>query len=311
MAQKLHSLAGPAARDARVSRFLEPEVVSRLRNMELRARLVVEGFLQGMHRSPYHGFSVEFAEYRQYISGDTPRYVDWKVFGKTDRYYVKVFEEETNLKATLLLDKSASMGFAGRGVSKLRWGSLLAASLAYLMIKQQDAAGLVLFDDAIRDYMPARSVRGQMVQILAALERVAPTDRTRLGPALHHMAERLRRRGLCILISDLFDDPDAVMKGLKHFRHRQHEVIVFHVLDELERTFDFRDEAKFVDLETRQEIRSEPWFVKKEYRQRVDAWMRDLARRCREHFIDYVPVTTSTPFDRALLAYLNKRSLLG
>ena len=136
-------------RDDRVARFLDPEVVSKLKNMELRARLVVEGFLQGLHRSPYHGFSVEFAEYRQYMPGDAPRYVDWKVYGKTDRYYVKVFEEETNLKAVLLLDKSASMGFAGRGVTKLRWGSLLAAALAFLMIKQQDAAGLVLFDDGL------------------------------------------------------------------------------------------------------------------------------------------------------------------
>jgi len=301
----------PASRDEGMARWLDPEVVSRLRNMELRARMVVEGFIQGMHRSPYHGFSVEFAEYRQYMPGDAPRYVDWKVYGKTDRYYVKEFEEETNLKGVILLDKSASMGFAGRGVSKLRWGSMLAASLAFLMIKQQDAAGLVLFDDTIRDYLPPRSVRGQMYQILKALEHVESSERTRVSVALHHMAERLRRRGLCILISDLFDEPDAVIKGLKHFRHRQHEVVVFHVLDDLERSFDFRHEARFIDLETRQEIRSQPWFVKKEYQQRVESWMRDLALRCREQMIDYVPVTTSTPFDRALLAYLNKRSQLG
>jgi uncharacterized protein (DUF58 family) len=279
--------------------------------MELRARMVVEGFIQGMHRSPYHGFSVEFAEYRQYMPGDAPRYVDWKVYGKTDRYYVKEFEEETNLKGIILLDKSASMGFSGRGITKLRWGSLLAAALAFLMIKQQDAAGLVLFDDAIRDYKPPRSVRGQMYQLLRALEEVTPSERTKVSVALHLMAERLRRRGLCILISDLFDEPEAVLKGLRHFRHRQHEVIVFHVLDDLERSFDFRDEARFVDLETRQEIRSQPWFVKADYQARIQAWMRDLARQCREQFIDYVPVTTSTPFDRALLAYLNKRSQLG
>lgn len=299
------------ARAERVSRFLDPEVVSRLRHMELRARLVVEGFLQGMHRSPYHGFSVEFAEYRQYIPGDAPRYVDWKVYGKTDRYYVKVFEEETNLKGVMLLDKSASMGFAGGGVSKLEWGSMLAAALAFLMIRQQDAAGLVLFDDAIRDYVPPRSVRGQLFQVLRALEHVRPSQRTRVSTALHGMAERLRRRGLCIVISDLFDDTEAVVKGLKHFRHRQHEVIVFHVLDDLERTFDYGDEARFVDMETGQEIRSQPWFVKNGYRSRVDAWMQDLARQCREHRIDYVPVTTSTPFDRALLVYLNKRSRMG
>jgi len=308
MAQKIRSFA---TRDQRIARFLDPEVVSKLRNMELRARTVVEGFIQGLHRSPYHGFSVEFAEYRQYIPGDAPRYVDWKVYGKTDRYYVKVFEEETNLKAVLLLDKSASMGFAGAGISKLRWGSLLAAALGFLVIKQQDAAGLVLFDDAIRDYLPPRSVHGQLYQLLRRLEHVQASERTRVSAALHHMAERQRRRGLCIVISDLFDDPDEVMKGLKHFRHRQHEVIVFHVLDDLERSFDYKDEARFVDMETQQEIRSQPWFIKKEYRAQVDAWMGKLGRQCREHHIDYVPVTTSTPFDRALLAYLNKRSLLG
>ena len=162
--------------------------------MELRARLVVEGFLQGMHRSPYHGFSVEFAEYRQYMPGDAPRYVDWKVYGKTDRYYVKMFEEETNLKGMLLLDKSASMGFAGAGISKLRWGSLLAAALGFLLIKQQDAAGLVLFDDAVRAYLPPRSVRGQLYQMLGELERVQPSERTRVSTALHLMADRLRAR---------------------------------------------------------------------------------------------------------------------
>lgn len=300
-----------SSRDEQVREFLQPDVVSKLRNMEIRARMVVEGFIQGLHRSPYHGFSVEFAEYRQYIPGDEPRFVDWKLFGKTDRYYVKVFEEETNLKGMILLDKSSSMGFAGEGISKLRWGSLLAAALSFMMIKQQDASGLVVFDDAIRAFLPARSVRGQLYQVLKQLETVQPSDRTKIGEALHHMAERLRRRGLVILISDLFDDPDAILTGLKHFRHRQHEVLVFHVLDDLERTFDYREEARFVDMETQQEIRSQPWFVRGAYQERVDNWMTSLARRCREHHIDYVPMTTSTPFDLALMAYLNKRAHLG
>jgi uncharacterized protein (DUF58 family) len=296
-----------SSKDEQVRQFLQPDVVSKLRNMEIRARMVVEGFIQGLHRSPYHGFSVEFAEYRQYIPGDEPRFVDWKLFGKTDRYYVKVFEEETNLKSMILLDKSSSMGFQGGGITKLRWGSLLAAALSFLMIKQQDASGLVVFDDAIRAFLPARSVRGQLHRVLKELEVVQPSERTKIGDALHHMAERLRRRGLVILVSDLFDDPDAVLNGLKHFRHRQHEVLVFHVLDDLERTFDYNEEARFVDMETSQEIRSQPWFVRGEYQQRVE----DLARRCREQHIDYVPMTTSTPFDLALMAYLNKRAHLG
>jgi len=308
MAPKTHRLAaqGPQAR-----RLLEPEVVSKLRNMELRARLVVEGFIQGLHRSPYHGFSVEFAEYRQYMPGDPPRFVDWKVYAKTDRYYLKVFEEETNLKCVILLDKSASMGFAGKGITKLRWASLLAASLGFLMLKQQDATGLVVFDDQIRDYIPARSVRAQLHEMLGRLERVQPSDRTNISDALHAMAERLKRRGLVVLISDLLDDPAEILKGLQHFRHRQHEVLVFHVLDDLERTFDYSQEARFVDLETGREIRTQPWFIKAEYRQKVEAWMQQLARECRRHLIDYVPMTTSTPFDLALLAYLNKRSHLG
>jgi uncharacterized protein (DUF58 family) len=296
---------------ARGRGLLEPEVVSRLRNMELRARLVVEGFIQGLHRSPYHGFSVEFAEYRQYMPGDSLRNVDWKVYAKTDRYYVKIFEEETNLKCTILLDKSASMGFAGAGISKLRWASLLGAALGFLMLKQQDATGLVIFDDQIRDYLPARSVRAQLLQMLARFEKVQPSERTNVSGALHRMAERLRRRGLVVLISDLFDDPTAILNGLKHFRHRQHEVLVFHVLDDLERTFDYKDEARFVDLETQREIRTQPWFIKREYRRQVEDWMHDLSRQCREHLIDYVPMTTSTPFDLALMAYLNKRGHLG
>ncbi|HZM15461.1 MAG TPA: DUF58 domain-containing protein [Candidatus Krumholzibacteria bacterium] len=308
MAPKAHKIG---VQDDRVQRLLDPEVVSKLRNMELRARLVVEGFIQGLHRSPYHGFSVEFAEYRQYMPGDSPRFVDWKVYAKTDRYYMKVFEEETNLKCVLLLDKSASMGFAGKGLSKLRWASLLAAAMGFLMLKQQDATGLVLFDDEIRDYVPARSVRAQLHEILGRLERVQPSERTNISVALHTMAERLKRRGLVVLISDLFDEPEKILKGLQHFRHRQHEVLVFHVLDDLERTFDYSQEARFVDLETHREIRTQPWFIKSEYRRKVEEWMHRLAKECRDHFIDYVPMTTSTPFDLALLAYLNKRSHLG
>ena len=308
MAQKAHKFG---VQDQHVRRLLEPEVVSKLRNMELRARLVVEGFIQGLHRSPYHGFSVEFAEYRQYMPGDSPRFVDWKVYAKTDRYYMKVFEEETNLKCVILLDKSASMGFAGKGITKLRWGSLLAASLGFLMLKQQDATGLVVFDDHIRDYVPARSVRAQLYELLGRLERVQPSERTNISGALHTMAERLKRRGLVVLISDLLDDPDKILRGLQHFRHRQHEVLVFHVLDDLERTFDYAQEARFVDLETQREIRTQPWFIKAEYRRQVEEWTQRLARECRQHLIDYVPMTTSTPFDLALLAFLNKRSHLG
>ena len=299
-----------------IARYLDPTVVSRLGSMELKARLIVEGFIAGKHRSPYHGFSVEFAEYRQYMQGDNTRNVDWKVYGKTDRYYVKVYEEETNLRATILLDKSGSMGFsslkekgsdAPHKVDKLEYGSLLAASLAYMMVRQQDAVGLGLFDDELRALLPHRSVRRHLFYLLANLENIRPGAKTRISPTLHYIAERVKRRGLVILISDLMDDPEEVLMGLKHFRHRNNEVIVFHVLDPREMDLDYRDEVEFEDLETGRKLRVEPAFLKDEYSQQVQGWIDKLNRACKAHQIDYNLLTTSTSFDQALTAYLNKR----
>lgn len=289
--------------------------------MELKARLIVEGYIAGMHRSPYHGFSVEFAEYRQYMQGDNTRYVDWKVYGKTDRFYLKVFEEETNLRATIILDKSGSMGFTSRapdsevapkaGVDKLTYGGLLAASLAYLMIHQQDAAGLCLFDEKVRTFTPHRSVRKHLFYLLSVLERMTPGEKTRVSPALHFLAERVKRRGLVVLISDLMDSPEEVLMGLKHFRHRGHEVIVFHVLDPREMDLDYRDEVEFQDMETGRKVRVEPAFLKGPYAENVRNWIRTLDRGCKSHQIDYNLLSTHTPFDQALTAYLNKRVRMG
>jgi uncharacterized protein (DUF58 family) len=301
---------GMAPKEAKLSEFLRPEVVSRLANMELRARLIVEGFIAGLHRSPYHGFSVEFAEYRQYNAGESARNVDWKIYGKTDRYYVKVFEDETNLKATLLLDRSASMDYGSGGVTKLRYGALLAAALSYLMIKQRDAVGLVVFDDRIDTVIPHRSARKHLLYMLRALERIEPGAKTAISSALHDMAESTTRRGLMILFSDLLDDPSAVMRGLKHFRHRGHEVVVFHILDPTELTLDFAGELQFVDKETGERIRTQPWFLEREYRRSVKDWISLLERECKENAIDYKLVTTEMPFDRALVSYLNKRRRL-
>jgi uncharacterized protein (DUF58 family) len=314
-----------------VSKYLDPAVVSKLRNMELKARLIVEGYIAGLHRSPYHGFSVEFAEYRQYMQGDNIKTIDWKVYAKTDRTYVKVFEEETNLIGTILLDKSASMGFPSaddlrdraRGdngregptghanVDKLTYAGLLAASLSHMMIRQQDAVGLCLFDDKIRTLIPHRSVRKQLFHILNRLESVEPGEKTNISPALHEIAERMKRRGLLVLISDLMDDPDRLLAGLKHFRHRRHEVIVFHVLDPREVDLDYRDEVEFEDLESGKRIRMEPAFMRGQYARDVRSWIDRLERGCRNHQIDYNLVTTDTPFDQALTAYLGKRQRLG
>jgi len=314
-----------------VSKYLDPAVIGKLSNMDLKARLIVEGYIAGLHRSPYHGFSVEFAEYRQYMQGDNIKSIDWKVYGKTDRSYVKVFEEETNLIANILLDKSGSMGFPAseeiverrredgrRGemgkrpyVDKLTYGSLLAAALAFMMIRQQDAVGLSIFDDRIRTMIPHRSVRKQLFHILHNLEDVKPGKKTSISPALHEIAERMKRRGLVILISDLMDDPEKLLMGLKHFRHRQHEVIVFHILDPREIDLNFRDEVEFEDLETGRRLRLEPAFLRDQYKSDVAAWIDKMERACRNFQIDYNLLRTDTPFDQALTAYLGKRLRLG
>jgi len=293
-----------------LSEFLRPEVVSRLKNMELVARFIVEGFIAGLHRSPYHGFSVEFAEYRQYSTGESTRNVDWKIYAKTDRHYVKVFEDETNLRATLLLDRSASMDYGSGGLTKLRYGALLAAALSYLMIKQRDAVGLVVFDEKIQIALPHRSVRRHLLQLLGSLDRIEPGTRTSISGALHEMAERIRRRGLMILFSDLLDDPARVMNGLKHFRHRGHEVVVFHILDPSELSLGFRGEVQFVDKETGERLRTRPWFLGAEYRKDVGGWIEELEATCKQNAIDYNLITIDTPFDHALVSYLNKRRTL-
>jgi uncharacterized protein (DUF58 family) len=279
--------------------------------MDLVARLVVEGFITGLHRSPYHGFSVEFAEHRPYMPGDPVKDIDWKAYGKSDRLYVKEFEEETNLKAYILLDQSGSMGFSSGGVSKLEYARYLAAALSSLLLRQRDAVGLITFDRRIRRYLPPRSVQSYLHVLLQELAKAESSEETDLGGVLHEMAERIERRGLIIVLSDLMDDPDRVLAGLKHFRHRKHEVLVFHILDPRERDFSFGKKARFVDLETGEEIATEAWHIQRAYRERMNALIQKFQRDCREHFIDYVGVETSQDFDAALFGYLAKRKRLG
>lgn len=297
-------------RNSSYRRFLKPDVVSKLSGMEIKARLVVEGFIAGLHRSPYHGFSVEFAEHRQYMPGDPLRNIDWKVYAKTDRYFVKEFEEETNLKAYVLLDTSGSMGYASNGMPKLEYSSYLAASLGYLMLKQRDSVGLVVFDSTIRKYIPPKSTMTHLHNLLKELDKLKASETTDVSSALHEMAERIKRRGLIIVISDLFDDPDRIINGLKHFRHRKHEVIVFHILDPKERDLSFPQEAIFKDLETGEEIQASPWHVRKDYVGKLDGLVKRYTLECRERMIDYVLLDTSVPFDFALFSYLSKRRRL-
>jgi len=292
--------------------WLDPAIVARLAHLDVRARLVVEGFIAGMHRSPFHGFSVEFAEHRPYMPGDPLKNLDWKVLAKSDRYLVKQYTEETNLRAHLLVDLSGSMGFRSprASLSKLEYARSLAAALAYLMIGQQDAVGALLFADHPLQYVPPRSVRSHLDVILRCLSGGEAAGKTKLGPALHELAERIKRRGLVILLSDLLDSPADVLSGLQHFRHRNHEVIVFHVLDPDEIDFPYTDASTFVDLETGVQLTTEPWEIAARYRERLEAWRERYSRACREQRVDYVPLDTRTPFDRALLAYLEKRATL-
>ena len=301
----------PTSQVTDTRKYLNPEVVSKLRSMDLRARLVVEGFITGLHKSPYHGFSVEFAEHRQYMPGDEIKHIDWKVYGKTDRFYVKQFEEETNLKSYILLDASASMGYSSTGMSKLQYASYLAGALSYLMIRQRDAVGLVTFDEKIRRYLPPRSVTSYLNQILTELDHTESSSKTDIATALHQMADRIKRRGLIILFSDLLDDPQKVSSGLRHFRHKKHEVIVFQILDPLELTFEFKQDAVFKDLESGEEINTQPWHIRSEYQQQVNKFINTYKKFCREHQIDYVMLNTKENYDRALFEYLIKRKRIG
>ena len=291
-------------------KYLQPETVAMLNSMVLRARLVVEGYIIGKHQSPYHGFSVEFAEHRAYHAGDEIRHIDWKPFGKTDRLYVKRYQEETNLSAHLILDTSASMLYNSGSVSKLSYANSLIAALSYLMINQQDSAGLAQFSNKIDTFIPAKSKPSHLNAILSKLNDNKTGDDTNLEPVLHEMAERFNKRGLVILVSDLFDDPKNIMNGLKHFRHKKQEVIVFHILDKKEIEFDFNTRTKFLDMETGEEIITEPWHIRDKYFNLVSDLQNFYKKECRQHLIDYIPLLTTQNLDIGLTKYLNKRKKL-
>jgi hypothetical protein len=286
-------------------------MVAMLDSISMKAKMVVEGYIIGQHRSPYHGFSVEFAEHRSYESGDEVRHIDWKLYGKTNRLYVKRYEEETNLRAHLILDTSKSMAYTSGGVSKLEYGSYLLAALSYLMISQQDAAGVVLFDESIRSFVPPKSTPSHLNTLLNVLDVKSPGVDTKIEPVLHEMAERIKKRGLVIIISDLFDEPKNIMNGLKHFRHSKQEVILFHILDRNELEFDFNTRTKFIDMESGEEITTDPWHVQNDYKNLIKGLQDYYKSECRLNLIDYVPLFTDDSLDKGLSEYFNKRQRLG
>lgn len=291
-------------------KLLSPDFIAKLGNIELKAKTVVEGFIVGLHKSPYHGFSVEFSEYRPYIVGDPIKEIDWRAYGRTDRLYIKKHEEETNLRCYILLDKSASMGFKTTGLTKLEYGSYLAAALAYLMVKQKDAVGLLLFDKAVVDYLPPSATRVRLFQILSRLENLTPSGETSLTVPLDALLENLKRRSLVILISDLFDTPEQFIGSIKRVKFTKSEVIIFHILDPAETSFKYEKEAIFEDMETGKRIEAQPWLIRKEYRKRINEFVKGIEYELRESMVDYVPIDTSTPFEISLLAYLYKRERL-
>lgn len=287
--------------------YFDPKALSKLSSLNLVARLVVEGFISGLHKSPYQGSSVEFAEHREYTPEFEPKHIDWKVYAKTDKYYVKQYEEETNLKAHLLLDFSGSMGFASEGITKLQYACYLAASLAYLMLRQGDSVGLITCDTQIQKYIPPRNNRAHLKVILDTLERLQPGGETQLSHIFHELAERIKRRALIIVISDLFDDAEDVSNSFKHFRHRKHEVIVFHVLDDAEINFPFTNPTIFEDLETRGEINTNPRISRRYYLEEFNRFIEVYKRACRDSRIDYVIASTKQRFDLLLGSYISRR----
>jgi uncharacterized protein (DUF58 family) len=292
-------------------KYLQPEVVSRLSRLDLVAKLVVEGFITGLHRSPYHGFSVEFSEYRPYLPGEPTKNIDWKIWGRTDRFYVKRFEEETNLKTYMLLDASASMGYASGTVSKLQYAAFLSAALSYLMLLQRDAVGLASFDDKLRSFIPPRSAFSYLHVLLAEIDSLKPAGETDISVILHRLAERIKRRGLILVFSDLLDDQESVLAALKHFRHQKHEVIVFHVLDPTEKRMTFGSDTVFVDSETGEKLHTDPRHMRLEYDRSMRLFIERYKRECRGSGIDYVQADTSVPFEESLFRYLAKRKKIG
>ena len=286
-------------------------MVAMLNSISMKAKLVVEGYIIGQHRSPYHGFSVEFAEHRSYEPGDEVKHIDWKLYGKTNRLFVKRYEEETNLRAHLILDTSKSMSYTSNKVSKLEYGSYLLAALSYLMISQQDAAGVVLFDEKIRTFIPPKSTPSHLNTLLNALDVPTSGNDTKIESVLHEMAERINKRGLVIIISDLLDEPENILNGLKHFRHKKQEVILFHILDRNELEFEFDSRTKFVDMESGDAITTDPWHIKNDYKNLILDLQKYYKRNCRLNKIDYVPLFTDDNLDKGINEYFNKRQRLG
>ena len=292
------------------ARFLDPELLARIGSLELLARAVVEGFMSGLHRSPYTGFSTEFTEYRQYNPGDDLRYLDWRLLGRTDRYFIKKYRADTNTQCHVLIDTSASMDYAhASSVTKLQYAQFLAASIAYLLNRQQDAVGLVAFSDKVHTHVPARNRTGHMRTIFGTLSMLQPGGETRLAESLHQLAEILTRRGIVVLISDFYDYADRLKEAFQHLRFKGHDLVAFHVLDQNELDFDFTDPVLLLeDAETQEQMPVIREVVTGGYRERMRQHVDDMRSCAAANHVDYEMLTTQQPLDFALFSFLSRRA---
>jgi len=294
-------------RTAHSNRFIDPQVLSRIRDLQLIAKTVVEGFLTGLHHSPYHGFSLDFAEYREYAPGDDPRLVDWTVYARTDRFYVKKYEGDTNTQLYILMDVSKSMAFSSHKVSKLDYARYLAAALAYLAMRQKDAAGLISFDSDVVSQVPPRTRRGHFFTLLHHLENLEVTGETDISGALEKLAHLIRRRAVVILISDFYQDVEKLAKTLRFFYHRGNDLILFHVLDPVELEMPFEDISTLEDMETQEHLSYVPEHSRNTYFALLKEHIEGLRRECRNISVDYELLNTEKPLDQALHRYLSVR----
>jgi uncharacterized protein (DUF58 family) len=290
------------------SEYLDPATLAKIQALELKARRTIEGLVSGPHRSPLQGVSVEFAEHREYVPGEDVRHLDWKLFGKTDRLFVKRYEQETNLVCNLVLDASQSMAYASGNISKLRYGAQVAACLAYLVVHRQDSVGVAFVDDEVTQFVPAASTPAQLTQLLHLLALVDPQPKPgRLAAALDDLAERFRKRSLVVVVSDCFDDPERVLTALRHLRHRRHEAALFHVLDPAELDFPFRDVTMFKGLEALPQVLADPRGLRAAYQEAFGDYRKKLEVECRTAGVDYVLARTDRPLDQFLFEYLAAR----
>jgi len=291
-----------------IEQYLRPDVIQQVQRLDLKARFIIEGLLAGLHTSPFHGFSVEFSEHRKYTPGDDIRLIDWSVYAKTDRYYIKKFRAETNLEAYLLMDCSGSMGFAtGDRMTKMDYGICLAAALGHLMVSQQDSVGLAVFDSEMRHFLPPKAKRSHLMNMLSILAKTAPAGETGLASAIHDMADRVRKRGLMILISDLICEQAEVVNALHHMKYRGHDMIIFQVLDHSELAFEFDGQVRFECPETRDHVDADPQAIRAAYRDEIRAFIDEYRAECQSIRADFVTVDNSMTFDKALVEFLAQR----